>query len=253
MEQTTPYFAAIRRYLDRTGYRKVAPRAALIDMDGTLYDSMPGHTAAWYRMITELGAAATRDEFYLYEGMTGADTINLIFNRAFGRNATKAETEEYYRRKTEYFRSGYKAEVMPGAPVMVQALKDMGIRCVLVTGSGQMSLIERVNRDFPGIFGEGMFVTSRDVVHGKPDPEPFKRGMEKARVQPWESIIVENAPLGVKAGNSSGAFTVAVTTGPIPREAFEEAGADIIFPSMEEFSRSITGLVMAMRQNQTIL
>lgn len=48
--------------------------------------------------------------------------------------------------------------------------------------------------------------------------------------------MVENAPLGVRAGKAAGCFTVAVTTGPIPREAFEKEGADLIFPSMGAFA-----------------
>jgi len=47
---------------------------------------------------------------------------------------------------------------------------------------------------------------------------------------------VENAPLGVRAGKAAGCFTVAVTTGLIPREAFGKEGADIIFGSMPEFA-----------------
>ncbi|MDE5976392.1 MAG: 3-dehydroquinate synthase, partial [Muribaculaceae bacterium] len=39
-----------------------------------------------------------------------------------------------------------------------------------------------------------------------------------------------------RAGKASGAFTVAVTTGPIPREEFEKEGADMIFPSMDAFA-----------------
>ena len=66
---------AIDRYLRRTGAAEFSPRAALIDMDGTLLDTMSRHTLAWHRMMTELGVKCRRDEFYLYEGMTGPATI----------------------------------------------------------------------------------------------------------------------------------------------------------------------------------
>ena len=49
-------------------------------------------------------------------------------------------------------------------------------------------------------------------------------------------FLLENAPLGVHAGKAAGLFTVAVTTGPIPREAFVSEKADAIFPSMPEFA-----------------
>ena len=41
MIQPLPYALEITRFLERHHYERVVPKAALIDMDGTLYDSMP--------------------------------------------------------------------------------------------------------------------------------------------------------------------------------------------------------------------
>ena len=131
---------------------------------------------------------------------------------------------------------------------MVNTVKALGLKRVLVTGSGQSSLIDRLPEDFPGIFTPELRITSHSVTHGKPHPEPFVKAMELAGVGSAESIVVENAPLGVEAGARSGAFTVAVNTGPVPREALEEAGADIVFPSMPEFAKSVSGLILTMLQ-----
>jgi 3-dehydroquinate synthase len=119
---------------------------------------------------------------------------------------------------------------------MLKALERAGLRRVLVTGSGQASLLEGINADYPGAFLPGDRVTGHDVQHGKPDPEPYLKGMEIAGIKPSEAIVIENAPLGVRAGKASGAFTIAVTTGPIAREEFEKEGADIIFDSMPDFA-----------------
>ncbi len=211
-------------------------KAALIDMDGTLYDSMRNHTAAWHKMMLELGIDEPRDNFYLYEGMTGRQTINTLFNRYLNREATPEEVEEYYKRKTEYFKAMPAVAPMPGALKMLQFLSDNGLDRVLVTGSGQLSLIDRLNRDFPAMFAPDRMITSRDVERGKPNPEPYLRAMELAGVTPAEAIVVENAPLGVKAGAAAGAFTIALTTGPIPPKALTDAGADIVLPSMESLA-----------------
>ena len=45
-------------------------------------------------------------------------------------------------------------------------------------------------------------------------------------------IVVENAPLGVKAGVAARILTVAVNTGPLDRAMLEEAGADLVFDAM---------------------
>ena len=88
-------------------------------------------------------------------------------------------------------------------------------------------------------------MTALDVTNGKPDPEPYLKGLAIAGIQPQEAIVIENAPLGVRAGKAAGIFTVAVTTGPVPREAFEKEGADIIFPSMPAFADYLESLSSA--------
>jgi HAD superfamily hydrolase (TIGR01509 family) len=190
-------------------------------------------------MVSELGIPCTRDEFYLYEGMTGAATLNLIFRRHYGHEATSEQIKELYHLKTLYFREYGDKEEMPGADRMLGELMKAGIARVLVTGSGQNSLLDKINEDYPGAFPDGMRVTAHDVVHGKPDPEPYLKGLEKAGTSCRNTIVIENAPLGVKAGHSAGCFTIAVTTGPIPRKEMIEAGADLVFPSMPEFADNL--------------
>ncbi|MDE5744717.1 MAG: HAD-IA family hydrolase [Paramuribaculum sp.] len=233
----------IERFMKRHNYTSLTPRAALIDMDGTLYDSMPRHAQAWMRMVGEIGIDATAEEFFMYEGRTGASTINILFNRAFGRDATKDEIKELYHRKTIYFSELPDVSSMPGAQKLLAYLQDIDMKRVLVTGSGQSSLINRLEEDFPGAFPVDMRITARDVVHGKPAPEPYLAAMRKAGVTPQQSIVIENAPLGVEAGDAAGAFTIGVTTGPVPREMMEGAGAAIVFPDMPALAEHMPGLL----------
>ena len=205
-------------------------------MDGVLYDSMKYHTLAWKQMMEENGIHCSRDEFYLYEGMTGAATIDLIWQREFGHPCDPEKRTELYDYKTRIFKKIGGNEPMPGAARMLRTLCDRGIRCVLVTGSGQASLIDNIRKDYPDVFGDGMMVTAHDVTKGKPDPEPYLRGLEKAGVRPEEAIVIENAPLGVRAGVNAGIHTMAVCTGPIPKKNFEDEHAWGIFPSMEDFA-----------------
>ncbi|MDE5968576.1 MAG: HAD-IA family hydrolase [Muribaculaceae bacterium] len=208
-------------------------------MDGTLYDSMPRHAQAWHRLLTELDIPHSLDEIYLYEGMTGAATINLLFNRHYGRNATPEECSRYYEAKTRYFNELPTAPIMPGAPQVLNYLASAGLTIILVTGSGQHSLIDRLNHDFPGIFHRDRMVTSANVNHGKPHPEPYLLGAAMAGVSPAECIAIENAPLGVESASRSGAFTIGLTTGPIPAQKLAEAGADIVLPSMQSLADNI--------------
>lgn len=242
----TPYRDILKDYMERRRYKRLQPLAALIDMDGTLYDSMGNHAEAWYRMCKENDLTVDRDEIFMFEGMTGAQTIDIIMQRCRGRHATPEECESLYHRKTEIFKDLPDVGPMPGARQLLDLLVEVGIRCVLVTGSGQSSLLDRLDTDFPGIFAPGMRVTSRDVTKGKPHPEPFIRGMQLAGVTPSQSIAIDNAPLGVKSAATAGALTVGVVTGPIPNKELESAGAAIVFNSMEECAEGFPLLLYEM-------
>lgn len=221
-------------------------KIALIDMDGVLYDSMPYHCIAWQKMFDEIGISTDSDEFFLYEGMTGEATVDLILQRELGRHTTPEEARRLYNRKAELFIQMGKKDKMPGADRMLKALEEAGIKRVLVTGSAQNSLLSRLNEDYPGAFADNMRVTAYDVTRGKPDPEPYLKGLEKGGASPGEAVVIENAPLGVRAGKGAGIFTIAVTTGPIPRKEFIKEGADLIFPSMPEFADALPELITSL-------
>ena len=90
-------------------------------------------------------------------------------------------------------------------------------------------------------------VTAFDVKYGKPNPEPYLMGLQKAGVKPNEAIVVENAPLGVRAGVAAGIFTVALNTGPLPDEALTSEGANLLFPSMTDFEANCEAFFQATR------
>lgn len=240
---------ALQHYFSRTGYDRFEPRAALFDMDGTLYDSMPHHADAWLEMTRQIGIEADRDEFFLYEGRTGASTINILFQRAYGRDATDEEARRLYGIKSDLFRAMPPVDPMLGAARLLRQVMDLGLTRVLVTGSGQNTLLSRLDTDFPGAFPAGMRITAANTEHSKPHPDPYLKAMALAGTEPWQSIAFENAPLGVESASRSGAFTIAVATGPIPVDTLASAGADLVYPSMPALASSFPTLLAQYRKD----
>lgn len=225
----------IAEYLDRHGFGAFCPKAVLFDMDGVLYDSMPNHAQSWHRSMAAYGLDMAPAEAYTYEGMRGVETIKLLGRRQWGREVSDEEAAEMYAAKTKAFAACPPAAKMEGVEELMLKVKAAGLQIVVVTGSGQHSLLGKLEREFPGLVQSGKIVTSFDVKHGKPDPEPYLCGMSKASINPWEGIVVENAPLGVRAGVAAGIFTVGVNTGPLPDKALADEGADIVFHGMPAF------------------
>ena len=208
-------------------------RAVLFDMDGVLYNSMPSHAKAWHRAMAHFGYDLPEQEAYMHEGRTGASTINIVSRRQRGVEESEERIQEIYRIKSQFFNEYPPAEPMPGALELLRKLQAQGLKILIVTGSGQASLLNRLNHHFPGVFCRELMVTAFDVKHGKPDPEPYLMGLHKGALRAEECVVVENAPLGVRAAKAAGIFTIAVNTGPLPDNALTDEGADLLLPSMQ--------------------
>lgn len=229
------YKNSIEKYLRTTQHLSIDLKAVLFDMDGVLYDSMPYHAEAWHKVMHKHNMPLSREEAYLHEGRTGASTINLVCTRELKREATPEEIEAIYHEKSIEFNKFPEAQPMPGAWEVLSKVKANHLTPMVVTGSAQSSLLNRLEKNFPQTFQQELMVTAFDVKYGKPHPEPYLMALDKGKLQPNEAIVVENAPLGVQAAVAAGIFTIAVNTGPLEDKVLLDAGADLLFPSMQAF------------------
>lgn len=229
---------AVSNYLKRTQHPEIALKTVLFDMDGVLFNSMPGHAKSWVAAMQAYGLPFTEYEGYLNEGRTGLTTVNYGFNKIYNRDATDAEYKGIYQLKTDLFEKYPPAERIAFTLELTQKIKAQGLNRLIVTGSGQRSLWNKINEEYPDIFDTEQMVTSLDVKFGKPHPEPYLMGLEKAGVEPWQAVIVENAPLGIQSGVAAGVFVIAVKTGILEESVLHDAGADLVFSSMEELYKN---------------
>ena len=137
---------------------KITPlRAVLFDMDGVLYDS-----EAWVQAMHRHGLSMTDEQVYMNEGRTGEGTIDIFTLEQWGREATAEEVEAIYRTKSDIFNEMDEVPPMPGADEVLAEVKGQGLLPVIVTGSGQRSLLERLDRTYPGYFCSERMVTAYD-------------------------------------------------------------------------------------------
>jgi len=214
-------------------------KAVFFDMDGVLYDSMPDHVRAWVETVAAFGLKSEPEDFYRMEGRTGATTIDHIVKRNWGREATLDEKESIYAQKVQRFvELNTQSKLIPGILDVLEKVRKLGLKRVIVTGSGQPTLFNNLDAHFPGYFEKKLMVTAFDVQFGKPHPEPYLMGLKKAEVKPEEAVVIENAPLGIESAVAAGIYTIAVNTGPLPNEDLLRAGAQIVFPSMKALSEA---------------
>lgn len=226
-------------YLTKHGFEALCPKAVLFDMDGVLYDSMPNHAIAWQQSMAKFGINMTAEDAYATEGARGVDTIRMMVKQQQGRDIDETEAQLMYDEKTRCFHALPETQIMPGVKELMAQIKTCGLTVGVVTGSGQRPLINRLLNDFSEFIDEQNITTAYDIKKGKPNPDPYLAGLKKAgQLKPWQAIVVENAPLGVQAGVAAQIFTVAVNTGPLPDKSLLDAGANLLFTKMTDFSNA---------------
>jgi beta-phosphoglucomutase len=185
--------------------------AVIFDMDGVLVDAMPFHYEAMRKAIEELTSIdLDKRTFYLFEGMPVAEMTLEIF-KLKGYNADGSRTifksniaEKVAQRKKELFR---KMNVMPKPFDGVRELiiNDLS-NCSKAIVSGAAK--QEVDTIIEQTFGKDRFnvIINGDQFEGKgkPDPAPFKEALQRLNLNnPCDAIVIENAPLGVKAANDA--------------------------------------------------
>lgn len=193
-------------------------KAAIFDLDGVLVNSMPLHFKAWRSAFQEVaGISVTERDLYLLEGMRGAELIQKIFEQ----NHVNSEplAHKVNEEKNKIFgtiKDGIKP--FPGTREAVEAIP---CKKAVVSGSAKRDVIPIVEQAFGKQFE--VILTADDTKKGKPDPSSFLEAHRRLGIQGLEqSIIIENAPLGVKAANNAGIDCIVVLNNtPLLRSDFD--------------------------------
>ena len=216
----------------------IQEKAYFFDMDGVLFNSMPHHAIAWEEVMKQHQLPFTAYDCYLNEGRTGESVIREAMWKARNRDATPDEIATIYAEKSAYFtmleQKAGGTPTISGVAEVLRYIESCGDQIWVVTGSGMRSLLDNLNTVLPPVFQRERMITAFDVTHGKPDPEPYLKAWEQSGLPKEQCYVIENAPLGIRSGKAAGLTVYAVNTGILTREDLEQAGADLVFNTMEE-------------------
>ena len=118
---------------------------------------------------------------------------------------------------------------LPGAMELLQALPLD--RWAIVTSCTRALAAVRIGA--AGLPKPKHLVTSTDVQHGKPDPEPYLKGAQILGAPAADCLVVEDAPAGIRAGKAAGARVLALRTTASDAQ-LQQAGADWIVDDCAE-------------------
>lgn len=217
-------------------------KGIIFDMDGVLVDAMPFHCKAIQTAAKqEVNIDVKQRDVYLLEGMPGEDMVKelLRHKRYIGNieeisdddNSDKLDSVAHriHERKKKIFEQINASAPINGAKELVS-----NIRCkkALVSGAAKQEVDSIISKYF-GKDAFDVIVTGEDLEEGKPSPDPFRTALTKMGLRESEALVVENAPLGVKAANNAGIrCIVTLNNTPLKISDFEGLIAyDSIYPN----------------------
>ena len=137
------------------------------------------------------------------------------------------------------YRSGG-VRVMPGAQ---KALDSCGKKAVLGLASGSPGTLIDAALDsnaWRNLFR--VVLSSDEVAHGKPEPDVYLEVIHRLRVEPDESVVVEDSGSGILAGKASGAMVIAVPNEHLMPPPDALARADAVIDSLVSIDKAIDSL-----------
>ena len=182
-------------------------KGILFDFDGVVIDSMHQHYDAWSQAFAERNISFTKETFLQLEGQ-GLPTIARMLGEPYG--LQEKELLDIIEAKARYYYSFEKIKFYDHFLDILKILQKKKIPMAVVTGGNKDRVEQVINKHLDGFFKA--IVTIDDVTNGKPHPEPFLKGAEKLGLKPQECIVVENAPLGIKAAKAAGCKVIAIKT-----------------------------------------
>jgi mannitol-1-/sugar-/sorbitol-6-phosphatase len=202
----------------------------LFDLDGVLVDSTPAVARCWRKWSLAHGF----DPEEVVRRAHGRPSIATM-RELLPEGDYEAENQQMERWEMEDIAD---VVALPGAVHLLDSLPPE--RWAIVTSCTRPLAEVRIHAG--GLPRPKHLITSNDICHGKPDPEPYIKGAATLELPPASCLVVEDAPAGIRAGKAAGSSVLALRTTDIDSE-LSAAGAqwivtDLSFVDVHPSSRN---------------
>jgi len=181
--------------------------SVLLDIDGTLLDSVEAHAKAFHEAASRLGfTEMPYEEIYDAIGMGGDRLIPLICAQP----EDSKVGQELKRTKKKIFDEKYlhKLKLYPNADKLVRKMKDKGFKIAIATSAGKEEM-ETMLKPHHILDCIDAFTTSSDDVNSKPSGDIPYLAAKKLGSVPHESIMIGDTPYDVIAARKAGIRVIA--------------------------------------------
>jgi HAD superfamily hydrolase (TIGR01509 family) len=197
--------------------------AFLLDLDGTLVDSVYQHVLAWREALEKTGIELAVWRIHRRIGMSGGLLVNALL-RETGHQVSAAEALELQRIHAEsYVRQIAQVRPLPGARELLVYLTRHHVPWAIATSSWLESAHPTLR--LLGVGAEAAVITRDEVVHAKPNPDLFLAAAARLGVAITDAIVVGDSVWDMLAARRARALGVGLLSGGYGRDELERAGA----------------------------
>jgi HAD superfamily hydrolase (TIGR01509 family) len=195
----------------------------LFDFNGVIVDDESQHCDSLIATLAGYGCTLDRDTYYReYLGFDDRECFRFTFER-MGRPADEATLREAVARKhAEYDRSiRASMRLVPGAVDFIENAALEGFQLAIVSGAlrSEIDLVLKLAGLEPH-FAE--IVAAEDVGACKPDPQGFKRALQRLDLPSKRCVVIEDSIPGLTAARAAGLRCAMLSTS-YSEGAFQDA------------------------------
>ena len=214
------------------------PALALIDLYGTLVDSVPD--LAWCTDQTMLALGLPeRGEINVRKWV--GNGLERLIKRALTNQPDGEPTEALYARAVPIFMALYAeypcqhTDLYPSVKQGLQWLKQQGIRLACVTNKDEQFTLPILNN--LGIRDYFELIVSGDTLpQKKPDPEPLLYAASYFNIEPSQALMIGDSVNDVQASRAAGFQIVCVSYGYNHGNDIRSADPDAVIDSFAELN-----------------
>ena len=218
-------------------------QAAIVDLDGTMVDTLGDFAAALNGMLADLALPAIAPStIQTMVGKGSENLINLVLKHALAYVApaqTAINTEALFDRALNRYQhhygaiNGHFSTVYPGVVEGLQTMQQRGWKLACVTNKPvalALALLQAkgLNGFFPQVYGGDSFERK------KPDPLPLLKACEALGTLPAHTLVVGDSSNDAQAARAAGCPVLLVTYGYNHGEPVSGVDVDGLLDSLAE-------------------
>lgn len=185
-------------------------KALLIDLDGTLVDSLVALYALYQRFMAERGCVGTVEEFMSLQGPSIEEAVARLHQIHQWPGRVEKTVQSYMWEAQRYYRE--QLTLFQGTEAFLKRARENHYALAVVTSCRRklaLSTLERLAiRDY-----FDAVLTADDVFHTKPHPEIYQKALNKLGLLPSEALAIEDTPQGIRSAQEAGIRTIWITHG----------------------------------------